>query len=130
MGLTAAGLVERLPEGAWVFYRLPSSGTGRALVDSVLSFVSPDDPEVVRDRENLNHVRAARKTAAEDYFNRTAESWDDVRGHHYPADDVESALLKAAGQKSYNYMVDFGTGTGRMISLFKDRFERAEGIGS
>ena len=26
--LTGAGLVERLPEGAWVFYRLPAEGQG------------------------------------------------------------------------------------------------------
>ena len=29
--LTAAGLVERLPEGAWVFYRLPAEGRARAI---------------------------------------------------------------------------------------------------
>ena len=28
--LTGAGLVERLPEGAWVFYRLPGDGGRRA----------------------------------------------------------------------------------------------------
>ena len=33
--LTGAGLVERLPEGAWVFYRLPVGGRARALVDSL-----------------------------------------------------------------------------------------------
>ena len=30
--LTAAGLVERLPEGAWVFYRLPAIGEARTKV--------------------------------------------------------------------------------------------------
>ena len=29
--LTGAGLIERLPEGAWVFYRLPAEGRARAL---------------------------------------------------------------------------------------------------
>ncbi|MFI4936297.1 MAG: ArsR/SmtB family transcription factor, partial [Caulobacterales bacterium] len=31
--LAEAGLVERFPEGAWVFYRLLGSGPTRALID-------------------------------------------------------------------------------------------------
>ena len=126
--LTSAGLVDRLPEGAWVFYRLPVSGRGRELVDAILPFASEDDPDFARDRQRLQIVKEARASAAEDYFNRQAESWDDVRGHHYPAEDVESALLSAAGAGPFDLMVDLGTGTGRMLSLFSGRYVRAEGV--
>ena len=126
--LTSAGLVERLPEGAWVFYRLPAEGRGRALVDAILPFVPEGHPEFVRDRERLQGVRITRQQAAADYFGRTAENWDDVRGLHYPAQEVEDALLSAAGSGPFSLMVDLGTGTGRMISLFANRVQRAEGI--
>tara|TARA_B100000678_G_scaffold6146_1_gene5289 strand:+ start:156 stop:1115 length:960 start_codon:yes stop_codon:yes gene_type:complete len=126
--LTAAGLVERMPEGAWVFYRLPAKGPERNLVDAILPFVPVDQPEFVRDRNNLQEVRQARRAAAEDYFNRLAESWDDVRGEHYPAGRVEEALLEAVGDKHYEFQVDFGTGTGRMMTLLRDQVQRAEGI--
>ena len=69
-----------------------------------------------------------RQQAAADYFGRTAENWDDVRGLHYPAQEVEDTLLSAAGSGTFSLMVDLGTGTGRMISLFANRVQRAEGI--
>ena len=126
--LTAAGLVERLPEGAWVFYRLPAEGKGRALVDAILPFLPDDHPEYVRDLQRLEGVRKERGAAAEDYFNRSAETWDDVRGLHYPTDEVEKALLNLAGPGPFSFMVDLGTGTGRMMTLFAGRVRRAEGI--
>jgi ArsR family transcriptional regulator len=47
--LTAAGLVERLPEGAWVFYRLPVEGKARELVDTLNASVDPKDQALRRD---------------------------------------------------------------------------------
>lgn len=126
--LTTAGLVERLPEGAWVFYRLPATGEGRRLVDAILTFLPERQPEFARDLEQLKHVKQTRLTAAESYFNRLADSWDDVRGQHYPSDLVEAGLLKAAGTGRFAYLVDIGTGTGRMLTLLRDRYDRAEGI--
>lgn len=126
--LTAAGLVERLPEGAWVFYRLPAIGEARALVDAILPFIPADHPEYVRDFQRLSGVKESRASAAENYFNRQAESWDDVRGQHYPTQDVEAALLKAVGAEPFGFLVDLGTGTGRMLTLLSDKVERAEGV--
>lgn len=126
--LTNSGLVERLPEGAWVFYRLPATGEGRSLIDAILPFFPDHQPELKRDRERLDLIKQNRAIAAEDYFNRQAERWDDVRGQHYPAAQVEAALLDAAGKGSFDFMIDLGTGTGRMLTLFSDRVRRAEGI--
>ncbi len=126
--LTTAGLVERLPEGAWVFYRLPATGEGRNLMDALLPFFPDNQPEMNRDLERLELIKQNRASAAEEYFNRQAESWDDVRGLHYPADQVEAALRQAAGPGPFEFMVDLGTGTGRMLTLFSDCVARAEGI--
>src|SRR5437763_12858931 len=42
--LAAAGLVERSPDGAWVFYRVTGAGKGGELVAAVLQRIDPADP--------------------------------------------------------------------------------------
>ncbi len=126
--LTGAGLIERLPEGAWVFYRLPAEGRARELVNSLNAAVDPDDAAIHRDRMRLAEVRGGRAAAADDYFSRVAEEWDRLRALHYSEADIEKAALAAAGQGPFDLVVDFGTGTGRMLELFAPRARRVEGI--
>jgi ArsR family transcriptional regulator len=126
--LTAAGLVERLPEGAWVFYRLPVEGHARELVDTLNASVDPKDASVRRDLQRLEEVKAERSQAAEEYFSRVAEEWDRLRALHYSDADIEKAVLQAAGPGPFDLVLDFGTGTGRMLTLFAPRARRVEGI--
>ena len=42
--LAEAGLVERFPDGAWVFYRLAAVGDARRLTDEALKVIDPADP--------------------------------------------------------------------------------------
>ena len=42
--LSEAGLAERLPEGAFVFYRAARSGAGAAFLDQLFSQTRPDAP--------------------------------------------------------------------------------------
>lgn len=127
--LTEAGLVERAPEGAWVFYRLPRTDTTeRHFADAALDMLDPDDPLLVRDAERLNEIRAARDAAAAAYFERNAADWERVRALHLPEADIDSAVLAAAGPGPFDLMVDVGVGQGRMIQLFADRVRRAEGF--
>ncbi len=126
--LTAAGLVERLPEGAWVFYRLPVEGQARILVDTLNAAIGQDDPAIKRDFDRLRQVKSERSTAAEEYFSRVAEDWDRVRALHYSDADIEKAVLAAAGVGPFDLVIDFGTGTGRMLALFAPRARRVEGI--
>lgn len=126
--LTTAGLVDRLPEGAWVFYRLPVDGRGRALDDLIIEAMDPADPTVKRDLERLTEARGERTASAQDYFSRIAGDWDAVRALHYSEGDIEQAVLAAAGPGPFDLALDFGTGTGRMLSLFAERARRVEGI--
>src|SRR5690349_18417625 len=49
--LTEAGLVERIPEGAWVFYRLAEPRLNeRRLADAALAMLDLGDPMLARDR--------------------------------------------------------------------------------
>jgi ArsR family transcriptional regulator len=127
--LTEAGLVERAPEGAWVFYRLPRwDTTERQFAEAALAMLDPGDPMLLRDAERLNDIRAARDEAAAAYFERNASNWERVRALHLPEADIDSAVLAAAGPGPFDLMVDVGVGQGRMIQLFADRVRRAEGF--
>src|ERR1700759_987181 len=55
--LTEAGLAERFPDGAWVFYRLTREGPRRAVLDAVLARVAASDTLLARDAERLEQVR-------------------------------------------------------------------------
>ncbi|MGE0595072.1 MAG: ArsR/SmtB family transcription factor [Hyphomonadaceae bacterium] len=127
--LTEAGLVERAPEGAWVFYRLPSAPTTeRKLAAAALAMLDPADPVLARDSERLRTIRAARDAAAAAYFERNAADWARLRALHLPEADIEAAILEAAGRGPFDLMVDVGVGQGRMIQVFADRVRRAEGF--
>ena len=127
--LTEAGLVERIPEGAWVFYRLAGGASGeRKLADAALAMLDPGDPELQRDAERLGAIRGAREAAAADYFERNAADWERVRALHLPEVDIDNAILAAAGPGPFALMVDVGVGRGRMIQVFADRVRRAEGF--
>ena len=126
--LTGAGLIERLPEGAWVFYRLPGEGRVRAMVDGLIGSIDPADVEIQRDLVRLREVKSERVAAADAYFDRVAEHWDELRALHYSDAEIEKAVLAAAGSGPFDLMVDFGTGTGRMLTLFAGRARRVEGI--
>jgi len=126
--LAEAGLVERFPDGAWVFYRLGAAGEARELAGEVLSRVAADDPVIVRDFERLQAVRAERASEASAYFARNAALWDEIRSLYVSEADVEAAILEAAGQGPFKRLVDLGTGSGRMLTLLAPHAEAAVGL--
>ena len=119
--LAEAGLIERFPDGAWVFYRLASGGERRAFLDHTLGLIAPQDRLTARDTEQLQSVRVVRSTSAATYFSQNAARWDQIRSLYVAEDAVESAILKAAGVGPFQRMVDLGSGTGRMLTLIGPR---------
>ncbi len=127
--LIDAGLIERQPEGALVFHRLSrSSGFGRGFAALLSSLCAPDDPMFASDRRRLAEIRAVREAQAAAYFEANAGDWDRIRALHLPEADIDAALLEAAGPGPFGLMVDAGVGAGRLLHLFADRVERAEGF--
>lgn len=126
--LTEAGLAERFPDGAWVFYRLTGDGPRRAVLDAALARISEGDPLLCRDVERLQAVRRERSDAAAAYFARNAARWDELRSLYVEESDVEAAVLAAAGPGPFRRLVDLGSGTGRMLTLFAGRVESAIGL--
>ena len=126
--LAEAGLVERFPDGAWVFYRLAADAPGRELVGQVLADIDPADATTRRDAERLSAIHAERSTEAATYFARNAARWDEIRSFHVAEDKVEKAILAAAGGERVDRLVDLGTGTGRMLSLLSGKAQRRLGL--
>jgi ArsR family transcriptional regulator len=126
--LTESGLVERFPDGGWVFYRLAADAQHHELVDQALSLVDAADPELARDAERLEAVRADRFTKAATYFAQVAPRWDQLRSLYVSEADVEAAILNAAGSGPIGRLIDLGTGSGRMLTLFGERADKAIGL--
>ena len=130
--LCEAGLAERRKEGSWVFLRsairedaAPPLGAAAA---RLLEFAERDDAgfaaRVLEDRRHFAAIRAARESVAAAYFARHAADWDRLRSLHCPDEPVEAALAAALGQGPLGYMLDVGTGTGRMAELFAPAAQR------
>lgn len=126
--LADVGLVERFPDGAWVFYRLTGAGSGGALVDEVLTRIDRADPILQRDAERLSAVWAERATNAGEYFARNAARWDEIRSLYVSDADVEAAIKAVAGPGPFKRLVDLGSGTGRMLTLLGPQAENALGL--
>jgi ubiquinone/menaquinone biosynthesis C-methylase UbiE/DNA-binding MarR family transcriptional regulator len=126
--LASAGIIERLPEGTWVFYRLADHGRGQKIAQSVISLFGDTDRIMARDLERLEAVKHARTSAANAYFADVANDWAHIRSLHLSEGNVEAALKAAAGGRQFKAMLDIGTGTGRMLEVFGDQARRALGI--
>ena len=126
--LAEAGLVERFPDGAWVFYRLTASGQAGALVSEIIERTDANDPVLARDRERLSAVWAERAGEAGEYFARNAARLNEIRSLYVDEAEVEAAILRATGEGPFDEMVDLGAGAGRMLTLLGKRASNALGL--
>jgi ArsR family transcriptional regulator len=126
--LTDSGLVDRNPEGAWVFYRLGEGVAPRHLATSVFALTERDDPVFARDRERLAQVKREHAASARRYFAASASDWKTIRALHVAEEKVEHAVLDALGPRRFDSLLDLGTGTGRMLELLHGLYTRALGL--
>lgn len=126
--LVEAGLLERLPEGAQVFFRLSDHAAAPALAQSLLNLMPQQDATLIRDFSRLQQVRDARAQKAQDYFATVAHSWDSIRSLYVPQQQVEAKLLELIGDEPVLDLLDIGTGTGRILELLAGKVQRGIGI--
>lgn len=126
--LSEAGLIDRHPEGAWVFYRLTDGAPTRRLAASLLALVDVGDAELARDRDRLAAVKREHDAAAKRYFAENAAAWDTIRALHVADDAVEAAIVAAVGDRPFDSLLDLGTGTGRILELLAPLYARAVGV--
>lgn len=126
--LAEAGLIARFREGAWVNIRLSEASPARTLVETVLTGLDPNDAVLRRDNDRALALLEERTRAAEAYFADHASEWDDIRSLHVDEERVESAMRDALGAGPFEFFLDVGTGTGRILELFGDSFSRGLGV--
>jgi len=129
--LCESGLLTRLREGSWVFYRLALDGPGAAVARRVVDLLPEDDPVLVRDRGRMTAIQEERAGIAAAYFRDNAAQWDAIRSLHVDEAEVERALLDVLGARRgarLGDLVDVGTGTGRMLTLLGPMADRAIGV--
>jgi ArsR family transcriptional regulator len=126
--MTEAGLIQRLPEGSWAYYRLSEDGPGAETARAILSHLDGADPVMTADRGRLGAIKAAHAADAMAYFATNAARWDRLRSLHVAEDAVEKAIRSVVGPRPVQAMLDIGTGTGRMLQLLRDLYVRGVGI--
>ncbi|MBA2124813.1 ArsR family transcriptional regulator [Hyphomicrobium methylovorum] len=126
--LCEAGLIERFREGSWVYFHISDRQPGGRLALRLFADVDPSEPAVRRDRERAEALKKEREASAQTFFEKHAADWDRIRSMHVAEREVESAMLEALGPGPFRFLLDLGTGTGRTLELFSDRFERGLGI--
>ena len=80
--LSEAGLLERYQEGAWAYFRSTEEGAPAEFIASLLAHMSENDPQLARDLERLETVRARRSAKAAEYFAANAAEWNEIRSLH------------------------------------------------
>lgn len=127
--LCEAGLLERFKEGAWVFYRAVDRGNAAELTRAISALAGADNnPVLLDDKRRLAQVRAARAEEAAAYFRANAPQWERIRSLHVPENDVEAMIVRLLGRTPLEYVLDAGTGTGRMLELLAPYVKRGIGI--
>ena len=128
--LCDAGLLERVPEGAWVFYRLAGQGPNAGLARAAIDTLPADAPPVAGDMQRLAAHKQARAAAAAAYFKNNAGRWAELRSLHVDEAIVETAITDAFAGRRIGALLDIGTGTGRMLELLGPKARSAVGIDS
>jgi len=126
--LCEAGLLDRLREGSWVFYRLSRRAAAGALARLLAGLVPDDDPTVALDRDRLDQIKRARAESASAYFRANAAQWGKIRSLYVDESEVERALLELMPPGETRELLDIGTGTGRMLEILAPRAEHAVGV--
>jgi ubiquinone/menaquinone biosynthesis C-methylase UbiE len=73
-------------------------------------------------------LKREREAAAQGYFRAHAADWDHIRALYVAESEVEAAMGQALGRGPFKLLLDLGTGTGRILQLFADRYERGLGL--
>ena len=125
--LCDCGLLERVREGANVWFALPS-GCHVSLARELLARLPDDDPILEADRRQAARVLAERARAASESFRRQGADWDEMRALDLPAHKVEAALLRLVPEAGAGRLIDIGTGTGRVLELLAPRISQGMGV--
>ncbi len=125
--LCDCGLLDRVREGANVWFALPTGEDG-ALPRELVARLPGDDPVLEADRRQAARVLAERARIASESFRQKGADWDEMRALDLPAQAVEDALLSLVPPGPEGRLLDIGTGTGRVLELLAPRVREGLGV--
>ena len=126
--LCDAGLLKRHQEGASALFSVATTGVGGELVRALRPLYEWPQNDLHKAMERLEVLRKSRAHKAEQHFDQLASDWDAFRDVTVGETVVEERLLQLFNAPQVHDFLDLGTGTGRMLELFSERFERGLGI--
>ena len=126
--LCEAGLLDRFPEGAWVFYRLSSNAQGAAVSRALLGLLPAHDTILALDAQRLEAIRSNRAEKAAKYFDAHAQHWDELSSALVNRVAVERALKRMVTEFHARDLVDMGTGTGQALTVLAHCVTQAIGF--
>jgi len=127
--LLDADILERVPEGAHVFYRVADRGEPATLVRQLAARAPAGDPVIAADAAALEEVRRARLQAAAGCLRSHADELAATLPLQVAEADVERGMLELIGaSEPIERLLDIGTGTGRMLELLAPVSELSVGL--
>lgn len=127
--LVDAGILERAPEGAYVYYRLAEDRPEAGLAHAVASLTPATDTTVAADLEALARVRQTRLQAAIAYRDAHADELASLQDLYVGEAAVEAALLDMlTSEEPIGRLLDIGTGSGRILELLAPHSEQSVGL--
>ena len=127
--LVDADILERTPEGAFVFYRLADGSPSAELARQLADLVPVEDPAIAADLAALERVRRARSETAAALLSMYSDELATVRALHVAEAEIERSMLELiADEGPIGRLLDIGTGTGRILELLAPHSERSIGL--
>jgi ubiquinone/menaquinone biosynthesis C-methylase UbiE len=127
--LVDAGVLERAPEGAFVYYRLADGSASGTVARLLASLVPASDTTVGADLAALERVRRARVEAAEAFRRAHNAQLEALADLYVGEPEVERAMLELLVREGpIGRLLDIGTGTGRILELLAPHSEQSVGL--
>ncbi|HEX4034896.1 MAG TPA: metalloregulator ArsR/SmtB family transcription factor [Solirubrobacteraceae bacterium] len=126
--LVDAGVLDRSPEGAFVFYGL-GDGPAAALAAQIAAAAETGDAVLAGDAAALERVRQSRSAAAAAYLSQHGDELAALRALHAPEAEIEREMLELLVKEGpIGRLLDIGTGTGRVLGLLAPHTQRSIGL--
>src|SRR5260370_22846023 len=109
--LCEAGLLDRVREGSWVFYRLSSGSAASALSRHLGAACAQADETIALDLQRLAAIKRQRAEFAAGYFRENAAHWPHIRSLYVDERECAAALSEIIATSRPQHLLDTGPAT-------------------